>query len=158
MNRRISRDEMLMSMAKIAALRGTCSRASVGVAIARDGRILSTGYNGAPSGVEHCDHTCTCRLAQDDHSSLNALCNANKPCLVAVHAEANAISWAARGGISLLGSTMYVTMSPCRSCAQLIINSGVERIVIDQWYRDPAGVQLLASVGIEIEAFKDLQS
>jgi dCMP deaminase len=154
---RITRDEMLMSMAKISALRGTCSRASVGVVIARDGRILSTGYNGAPSGVTHCDHTCDCRSLDYTGGHLHApVCNSEQPCLVAVHAEANAISWAARGGISLLDSTMYVTMSPCRSCAQLIINSGVNRIIIDQWYRDPAGVTLLASVGMEIEAFKDL--
>lgn len=156
---RISRDEMLMSMAKIAALRGTCSRASVGTAIARDGRILSTGYNGAPAGVKHCDHTCDCKLSDWDPVVLQhtASCSSLKPCLTAVHAEANAIAWAARGGISLLDSTMYVTMSPCRSCAQLIINSGITRIVIDKWYRDPSGVQLLASVGMEIEAFEDLQ-
>lgn len=136
---RITRDEMLMKMAELASLRSTCNRLHVGAVIAQDGRVVSTGYAGAPSGVPHCD----------DNN-----CNASTPCNRTVHAEAGAITYAARAGIKLAGSTIYCTHQPCLKCSQLIINSGIARVVWKIPYRDNSGLELLLSVGISIERFQ----
>lgn len=104
--------------------------------MAREGRILVTGYNGAPAGMAHCDHT------DDPH-----------PCDVAVHAEANCIAWAAREGIPLEGAEMFTTHTPCVACAKLIINAGIVRVVADMLYRDPAGGLLLKEAGVLLEQF-----
>lgn len=115
---------MLIRIAQIVAERATCGRKSVGAVIAREGRILSTGYNGPAAGMPHCSSD-TCTFTQ--------------PCVRSIHAEANAIAFAAKNGVSLEGSTLYLTLSPCVSCAQLIANSGIERVVFEHRYRDTAG-------------------
>ena len=121
-----------MMAAEITALRGTCSRAQVGVVFAKEGRIIMTGYNGAPSGIPHCEHL-------DD-----------SPCEVSVHAEANAIATAARFGVALDGSTVYTTMQSCLKCAQLLINAGIQELVYSHSYRDQAGMELLIQRGIKV--------
>lgn len=130
---RPTRDEMLMEMAGVVAKRSTCSRASVGVVIARAGRPLVTGYNGAPAGMDHCNHV-------DD-----------TPCFIAVHAEANAIAYAARWGIRLQGATLYTTLVPCLPCAQVVVNSGIDRVVYSKYYRKREGLDLLENAGIALE-------
>lgn len=133
---RIDRDEMLMRVAVIVSNRGTCNRAQVGAVLARDGRIISTGYVGAPSGLPHCtDVGC-------DTSTYSG-------CLRTVHAEANAIAFAARYGISTDGSDLYCTHSPCGNCAKLIINAGISRLIYEMEYRDIKPLGLLAAAGIE---------
>src|SRR6478736_4893511 len=131
---RYTRDQALVMAAEIAAVRGTCSRAQVGVVFARNGRVVMTGYNGAPAGVKHCIH-----LPGDD-----------QPCEIAVHAEANAIATAARYGVALDNSTVYVTMQPCLKCAQLLINAGIYGLVFTRPYRVTDGVDLLVRQGIEV--------
>lgn len=135
---RPSRDHMLMHMAEVVAERGTCSRLYVGAIIARDGRSLSMGYNGAPAGLPHCNH----RMNDED------------PCLWAVHAEANAIAWAARHGVTTDGTELFSTHEPCRACAQLIINAGIMRVVFSHPYRIHDGFDLLVQAGIEVETVK----
>ena len=103
-----------MQVAEVFATRSTCSRAHVGVVIAREGRILTTGYNGAPAGMAHCNHS---------PDEVNG-------CQNAVHAEANAIAYAARYGISLEGAELYSTFMPCLACAQLVINAGIQQIFV----------------------------
>lgn len=131
----------------------TCSRMSVGCVVALDGRTLSSGFNGAPRGMPHCDHTCNCAMTayppatqlmygHDDD------CWSGPHGCVAVHAEANAIAFAARHGIALLGSTLYTTLTPCVKCAQLIVNAGVARVVWRTVYRDLAGLDLVVASGI----------
>lgn len=143
---RPGRDVVLLQHAALAALRGTCSRAQVGAVVALEGRILSTGYNGAPSGMAHCDHT-----GQLTSLVVDGVEQIKDPgCQVAVHAEANAIAFAARHGVALLNSTIYCTSSPCVKCAQLIINAGIERVVFLSEYRDPAGRKLLKNAGIAL--------
>jgi len=150
---RPSRDENLMEHARLEGERGTCSRNKVGVVFAREGRILISGYNGAPRGVEHCSHECDCgkseglKLLHDPHDSD---CLVLKPCSVSVHAEANAIAFAARHGVRLDGSDMHCTVTPCLSCAQLVINAGVVRASFDREYRDRSGLILLEQAGIII--------
>ncbi len=129
---RIERDQMLLMIAGIIALRGTCSRAQVGAVASFNGRIICTGYNGTPSGLEHCEH------------------QIGQPCDDAVHAEANLVAFAARHGVSLLMSTVHTTHAPCKKCAELLINAGVKRVVYMHPYRDPAGVQLLGRAKIEV--------
>lgn len=161
--KRRSRDAVLMDAAWTFSTRSTCKRGefgAVGAVIAVDGRIVSTGYNGAPSGLPHCDHTCTCtakgktgrttiRLvnAPDQHDDG---CPANAGCDITVHAEANAVAFAARYGTSTNNATLYTTVSPCLGCAKLIINAGLVRVVYHGEYRDTAGLDLLmrANVGV----------
>lgn len=128
-------------MAAVMAQRGTCPYVKVGAIIAREGRILSSGYNGAPSGMQHCIHG----PRMDDEPV--------KPCLTAVHAESNAIAFAARHGNVLGWATMYTTLTPCRQCAQLIIQSGIERVVSLARYRDSAGEELLTDAEIPVEVY-----
>lgn len=143
-----------MGHARLAALRSTCSRAQVGAVFALDGRILVTGYNGAPSGMAHCDHPCDCGYPSEggllfDGEHLSN-CATLRPCTNAVHAEANAVAWAARHGVRLEGSELYTTYTPCLPCAQLLVNVGITRAYAGQPYRDPTGTKLLRSAGIEI--------
>lgn len=130
---RISRPDMLMGMAKLAAKRGTCLRRSVGAVIAREGRVLSLGYVGAPSGFAHCTPE---------------TCGPGKPCERTIHAEANAIAFAAKEGIRIDGAVMYTTASPCNDCAKLIINSGIGAVWYDEEYRVTEPIALLRQAGI----------
>ena len=130
---RISRDEMLMEMAFTVAKRSTCLRLQVGAIAARDARLIASGYAGAPKGVPHCNET---------------NCSLSNPCLRTTHAEASLISFASRHGVSLEGSVLYVTHSPCYSCSGIIINAGFREIVYNIPYRKTEGIELLESVGI----------
>lgn len=132
---RPDRDEWLMEIALITAKRSTCSRARVGAIIVNEGRIISTGYNGAPSGMEHCDHS---QMNEGD----------NGGCKLSVHAEANAVAAAAKLGISTESSVMYTTLSPCYTCAQLIINAGIKELLFFRSYRLDTGWKLLQEGGV----------
>ena len=132
---RPTREETLMEMARAAAKRSTCSRRNVGAVIARDFRPISTGYNGAPSGMPHCNHR------------LDELASAG--CQVVVHAEANAVAFAARYGVSTQGASLFVTLSPCETCAKLVINAGLGEVFYAETYRDQTGLDLLADAGVK---------
>jgi dCMP deaminase len=136
---RLSRDEALMKVAELMAERSTCLRLQVGAVVAVDGRILATGYNGAPSGLPHC--------APDT-------CGPDQPCTRAVHAEANCIAFAAKHGICLDGGTMYTTDSPCLSCSQLIINSGIIEVRFKRKYRDIEPLTWLHLAGIKTVTYE----
>jgi dCMP deaminase len=142
-----------MGMAQLAAVRGTCSRLRVGAAAALDGRVLVTAYNGAPSGMPHCDHTCICTRPEVIHP----MCPSHKPCTTAVHAEANLVAFSARHGISLLGTDIFTTDSPCVSCSQLLVNTGISRMVYAREYRDTSGLVLFEEVGILVERLEVIQ-
>lgn len=134
---RLTRDDMLMEIAFVVAKRGTCERAEVGAIISRNGRIISTGYVGAPAGAEHCT-TAGCKLG--NHNG----------CVRTIHAEANAIAYAARAGTATESAELFCTHSPCEPCAKLIISAGIRRLVYAARYRDEEGIRLLQSVGIEV--------
>lgn len=136
---RATRDQVLMMNAEAWSRRSTCIRKQVGAIFSRDGRPLISGYNGAPSGMPHC---------QDEGCIIDPVTNGCSRC---THAEANAITWAARSGISLKGATLHVTLSPCVSCAKLLLNLGLERVVYLEKYRDTEGIELLRSRGIIVE-------
>lgn len=139
---RLERDHMFMQMAGLAAQRSTCNRGCVGVIIARGSRVVSMGYNGAPSGAPHCtDVGCDAQtvMVEHKHPEGGYYIDVDNPidlgCQRAVHAEANALAWAARNGIATEGSTLYSTHAPCLKCAQLIVTSGIVRVVYEQNYR-----------------------
>lgn len=132
MNERPSRTDTLLTIAYAVAERSTCTRLRVGAVASRDGRILATGYNGAPAGTPHCTHPKT------------------EVCQRSVHAEANVVAYAARHGTALQGCEVYATDSPCYTCACLLINAGVSAVVFHRLYRDDSGLRLLADVGVKV--------
>ena len=139
MNHRISRDESLMAQALITSLRSTCSRKQVGAILALQGRIISSGYAGAPSGLPHC---------LDVGCEVNAI-NPHLGCQRTVHAELNAIAYAARHGISTNGASLYCTLSPCVNCAKALINAGITHVFFHEAYRDQSGIKLLLESGVQ---------
>jgi dCMP deaminase len=148
------RERVLMESAKLWALRSTCSRAQVGAVIARDGRILSTGYNGAPAGLSHCAHP----DQEAGAGLLGSTQGIQEGCRASVHAEANAIAYAARHGIRLEGASLFTTLSPCVECAKLVINAGITMVYVDQMYRDPGGRQQLNAAGIYVQTLTCVES
>lgn len=163
---RPSRDEVSMRIAAQWELLSTCDRAQVGAVIATAaGRHIGSGYNGAPMGMPHCDHTFTgARPALVHDLPGGAITSYTGPppgiplgaaaargCTQAIHAETNAIAYAARHGVSVEGATIYVTMSPCFPCAQLIIAAGLIRVVYGRVYRDRSGLNLLEEAGVNVE-------
>lgn len=153
---RPSRDEVLMQSAMVWRQRATCSRAQVGVVVALDGRVLSTGYNGSPAGMPHCSHECNCGMKLSNHEPDKdgfyqhyPICQSIQPCLESVHAEANAIAFAARHGARVGGAEMFTTLTPCTACAQLIINAGITRVVAREAYRKQDGWLLLDDAGVD---------
>lgn len=158
MTGRPTRDAVLMQVAQQIGQRSTCSRANVGAVLAQSGRIISTGYNGAPKGQPHCDHSCNCdhRVMPDPRGIQGMVlvhkqaCASWQPCTLSVHAECNAIAFAARAGMKTEGAELFTTMAPCLSCAQLLVNAGIMRVVNASAYRDMAGVELLKACEIEL--------
>lgn len=142
---RPSWDEYFLDIAKLVASRSTCLRRRVGAVFVRDKRILTTGYNGAPSGLRHCEEMGCIREREGIPSGeRHELCRG-------IHAEQNAILQAAQFGISLRGSVLYCTDQPCVLCAKMLINTGVERIVVSGGYPDELSKEMLREAGIEIE-------
>lgn len=161
---RVSRDEMLMGVARAVSLRGTCSRASVGAVVSREGRIIATGYNGAPAGLPHCDHenevveerdvwntsfegVREAILSQYPDAEVNEVA---KGCEVSEHAERNAIAFAARYGLALEGGEIHCTHAPCLDCARSIINAGITKVSYEIPYRLTAGVELLRQAKLDV--------
>jgi len=142
---RPQRDDLLMRTARIWSERSTCSRAHVGCVISRDGRILVQGYNGAPAGIDHCDHTCNCSIGQSSPKH-DTNCPAGQYCTISVHAEANAIAFAARHGVALQDTELHTTRIPCTTCAMLIINAGIGRVIYRENHRDMGGLTLFRQV------------
>lgn len=152
--------DTLISVAFTVSKRSTCSRANIGAVIATPkGVILSTGYNGSISGMPHCNHDCECnesfimdRLIGFSEKVHSESCPAhpNNGCQIAVHAEANAIYFAARNGVSTEGAILYGTMEPCKKCAEAIIQAGIVECVYELEYRIHAGIELLRSAGVKV--------
>lgn len=156
---RPSRDGVLMATATAFEELSTCARNHVGAVIAIDGRIIGTGYNGAPAGMPHCEHSSAMLLplrATPPGVQLLKGVDPNTGCKVAIHAESNAIAYAARHGVSVKGATLYVTLSPCYGCAQLVIAAGLTRVVFDRGYRDISGIDLLREAGLEVTCLREV--
>lgn len=143
-------DDIFMHLASDLAGRSHCVKAQVGAVLTKDTRIISIGYNGPPAGTHNCDeewpeHGC----ARDSKGS----------CSLALHAEENAILYAAKNGASLEGSSLYVTLSPCLPCARLIYASGIKKVQFMKSYAEykglasDEGVDFLRKFGVEVTKY-----
>jgi dCMP deaminase len=133
-----------MEMARVVSRRSTCLRRSVGALLVRDKRILTTGYNGAPAGLPHCEQV-GCRREQ-----LGIPSGERQELCRALHAEQNAIIQAALHGVNTRGSVLYCTTQPCVTCAKMLINAGVVRVVYEGAYADEMAVEMLREAGVEL--------
>ena len=131
-----------MRMAFLASSRATCLRRKVGAVVVKEGHILSTGYNGAPKNMDHCEVAgCIRERMKVPSGERHELCRG-------LHAEQNAIIQAAFFGVSIKDSTMYVTNHPCTVCAKMLINSGITEVVYSDDYVDPLAKKLLLEGGM----------
>lgn len=147
---RPSWDAYFMEITQVVASRSTCLRRKVGALIIKDKRILTTGYNGAPNRLAHCQEAgCIRAEKQVPSGERHELCRA-------LHAEQNAILQAALYGVSIQGATVYCTTHPCVMCAKMMINAGMKEVVILNSYPDQLAAQLLAEAGITVRFFDDL--
>ena len=141
---RPSWDEYFLSIARLVATRSTCLRRQVGAVIVKDKQVLATGYNGAPSGSVHCEEVgCLREELKIPSGERHELCRA-------LHAEQNAFLQAAKHGVSLKDSTLYITTQPCSICAKMIINAGIRKIIIEGAYPDEFALELLNESGVEL--------
>ncbi len=141
-------DRYFMEIAGVVARRATCMRRRVGAILVKDRRILTTGYNGAPSGLRHCREAGCLRERLGVPSGERAeLCRG-------LHAEQNAIIQAALHGVPIEGSVLYCTNQPCTMCAKMLVNAGVRRIVFTGSYPDELAMDILGEAGVEIMIFR----
>ena len=148
-------DNYFIEIAKVVSSRATCLRRKYGAVIVKDRVIISTGYNGSPRGMENCIDIGTCAREE-----LKIPSGERYELCEAVHAEQNAICQAAKRGISIKGATIYTRMTPCRTCAMLLINCGIQRVVCERKYQlaeeseqlfVEASIQLVYKYGMQQE-------
>lgn len=134
---RASWEHYFMKIAQQVSTRSTCSRKHIGAVIVRDKTILSTGYNGSIRTLAHCDEAG--HLLENGH------------CVRTVHAEANAIAQAAKNGIKVDKSEIYITTSPCWTCFKLLANAGIIKVVFGEFYKDKRIFEAAKSANIELK-------
>ena len=134
-------DKAYLKMASEWGKLSHCKRRQVGALIVRDRMIISDGYNGTPTGLEN--------NCEDDEGYTK---------WYVLHAEANAILKVANSTQSSSGSTLYVTLSPCKECSKLIYQSGIKRVVYINEYKDRTGLDFLINSGVQVDQIKDLSS
>tara|TARA_A100001037_G_scaffold306771_1_gene355300 strand:- start:13153 stop:13578 length:426 start_codon:yes stop_codon:yes gene_type:complete len=135
-NERVSWEKYFMNIAIEVATRSTCDRKHVGAVIVREKTILSTGYNGSIKGLAHCDEV--------GHEMVDG------HCVRTTHAEANAIVQAAKNGVEINSSEIFVTASPCYNCFKLIANAGIKTIYYAEFYRDDRIIDHAKEAGIRL--------
>lgn len=145
-------DKRFMDIAEQVATWTSCAREgrAIGAIIVKDKHILTTGYNGAPAGIQSCRDKGYCM-----RSELGIQSGTHQETCYAVHAEQNAIVQASKFGISVDGATLYCTHQPCTICTRLIINSGIKRVVYKNPYPDEFSMKLFNEAGILVEKFED---
>lgn len=141
---RVNWEDYFMNIAKEIASRSTCDRKHVGSLIVRDKTILSTGYNGSIRGMPHCDDAG--HMMENDH------------CVATIHAESNAVLQAAKNGVMIDGSEIYITASPCWPCFKMLVNAGIKKIYYGEFYRDDRIFDVAKKLGIELVHIKVDQS
>ena len=145
--RRPTWDEYFMEIARLVASRSTCLRRQVGAVMVKDKNILTTGYNGTPSGISHCAVTgCLRQQLGVPSGERHELCRG-------LHAEQNAIIQAAKHGVNIDGATLYCTNSPCIICSKMLINAGISAIVYLDGYPDELSLAMLREAQIDCRQF-----
>lgn len=143
-------DKRFMELTRTVGSWSSCAQEGrhIGSIVVRDKRVISTGYNGAPAGIESCADRGECLRRK-----MNIPSGTQQETCFAVHAEQNAIVQAAKYGISIQGATLYCTHQPCVICAKMIINAGISRVVYEQGYPDAFSLQLFREAGTELEKY-----
>ena len=148
---RPSWDEYFLEIMDAVSKRGTCDRGYSACVIVKDKRIVATGYAGAPSGLPHCDE-----VGHEMHEVINLDGTKSNHCIRTTHAEQNAIAQSARFGIAIEGATVYVNMEPCYTCAKMLINAGIVRVVCRRKYhRGQRTREVFRQAGIQMEVLED---
>lgn len=137
-------DEYFLEIAKLVSRRATCLRRSVGAILVKDKKILASGYNGAPTGIMHCDKAGCIR------TKLNIPSGQRHELCRGLHAEHNSLLQAALHGVSAKGATLYSTIQPCIICAKMLINAGIKEIVTSGKYPDKMAADFLKEAGVKI--------
>jgi len=137
-------DQYFLQMARVVASRSTCLRRRVGALLVRDKRILTTGYNGAPANIPHCEDVGCLR------DELGIPSGERQELCRGLHAEQNAIIQAALHGVTTRGSVLYCTTQPCITCAKMLINAGVNRVVYEGDYPDQLAIEMLEYANIPL--------
>jgi len=135
-------DRYYLEVVKLTAQLSKCIRLKVGAVIVKDKRPIANGYNGTPVGYFHngkydCEDELPDGSLKTDHNRV-------------IHAEANAILFCAREGLSTKGCTIYITHSPCPECSKMILQAGIKKVVFIEKYRDDSGLKLLSTNGVEV--------
>jgi len=142
--KRLNTDEYFLKIASVVAERSTCQRHHVGAVAVRDKHILTTGYNGAPSGTKDClELGCLRDELKIPSGTRHEICRG-------IHAEQNVIIQAGLHGVSLEGSTIYCTHTPCVLCAKMLVNAKIKRLVSFGGYNDSTFTDLFREAGIEV--------
>lgn len=145
MSERPSWDDYFMKIADDVSTRSTCIRRKVGAVIIKDKRMLSTGYNGVPTGITHCtEETCLRNKYNVPSGERHELCRG-------LHAEQNAIIQAAYHGVSIKDSIIYITHQPCSICTKMLINSGVKKFIYRSPYNDTLAIEMANEAGIVLK-------
>lgn len=140
-------DEIYMELAENLAKRSHCVKAQVGAVLTKDTRIVSLGYNGPPAGTHNCDEEWPNEGCRRDSKG---------SCSLALHAEQNAILYASKNNVSIQGSTLYVTLSPCIACARVIFTTGIKKVFYLNSYatykglKNDEGVDFLIKFGVDV--------
>lgn len=140
-------EDIYMDLAKSLALRSHCVKMQVGAVLTKDTRIISLGYNGPPAGTHNCDV---------EWPGVGCPRDSKGSCSLALHAEQNAILYAAKSNVSLEGATMYVTLSPCIACAKVMFSLNIKKVVYINSYAEykgiphDEGVDFLRKFGVEV--------
>ena len=148
MSNRPSWDEYFLRITKEVAQRSTCLRRQVGALLVLDKHILTTGYNGAPSGLPHClEIGCLREQLKVPPGERHELCRG-------LHAEMNALLQASQCGVKISGATLYTTTYPCSLCAKMLVNTGIKRIVTLTDYPDALAKEILSAANVKVEIVK----
>jgi len=137
-------DEYFIGISKLVSERSTCLRRKVGAIIVKDKKILATGYNGAPAGIEHCETAgCIREKLNVPSGERHELCRG-------LHAEQNALLQAALHGNSVKDSILYATCQPCIICAKMLINAGIKEIIMVGEYPDEMAAKFLKEAKVKV--------
>ncbi|MBM3236823.1 dCMP deaminase family protein [Candidatus Poribacteria bacterium] len=145
MTNRLNWHQYFMKIASLVSERSTCCRAKVGAVIVKDKNILSTGYNGSPSGLPHCTDV-GCLV----YKSITPDGSVEENCFRTIHAEINAIAQAAKHGSSINNADIYITHTPCIHCLKVLINTGIKNIYYQHEYKIESIADMIEQAGINL--------
>lgn len=144
-------DEYFMKLVEVVGGRSTCDRGRPGCVIAKDHRVLTTGYAGSPIGLPHCDDA-----GHEFQKAIDEDGNISEHCVRTCHAEVNAVCQAAKNGISIDGGTLYIKFTPCYTCAKMLINAGIKRVVAQvKYHTGDKSTKLFKKAGLKFELLEN---